>query len=146
MNIKEFMAHDHKDCDLLYVKAETAVSVEDWTTANQAFNEFIQAMERHLGIEEKELFPAFEEATGMTMGPTEMMRMEHDQMRVLFVEMRDALQRQHSDDYLGIADTLLILMQQHNMKEEQILYNMMDQRLTDDNIQLQQKFQDWEKH
>ena len=145
MNIKEFMAHDHKDCDLLYVKAETAVSVEDWTTANQAFNEFIQAMERHLGIEEKELFPAFEEATGMTMGPTEMMRMEHDQMRVLFVEMRDALERQHSDDYLGIADTLLILMQQHNMKEEQILYNMMNQHLSDDNIQLQQKFQDWKK-
>ena len=145
MNIKEFMAHDHKDCDLLYAKAETAVSVEDWTTANQTFNEFIQAMERHLGIEEKELFPAFEEATGMTMGPTEMMRMEHDQMRVLFVEMRDALERQHSDDYLGIADTLLILMQQHNMKEEQILYNMMNQHLSDDNIQLQQKFQDWKK-
>ena len=145
MNIKQFMSQDHKDCDLLYAKAEAAVSAEDWSTANQTFNEFIQAMERHLGIEETELFPAFEDATGMKMGPTEMMRMEHDQMRVLFVEMRDALERQHSDDYLGIADTLLIMMQQHNMKEEQILYNMMDQHLSDDSLHLEKKFQDWEK-
>jgi len=143
MNIKQFMSKDHKDCDLLFAKAEAAVSAEDWTTATQSFNEFIQAMERHLGVEEQDLFPAFEDATGMKMGPTEMMRMEHDQMRVLFVEMRDALERQHSDDYLGIADTLLVMMQQHNMKEEQILYTMMDQHLSDEEGDWQKKFQDW---
>ena len=61
MNIKEFMSQDHKDCDLLFATAENAVSKNDWETATQAFNEFVQAMERHLGVEEKELFPAFEE-------------------------------------------------------------------------------------
>lgn len=145
MNIKEFMAQDHKACDLLFANAESAAAAEDWDTATQAFNDFVQAMERHLGIEENELFPAFEEATGMTMGPTEMMRSEHDQMRVLFAEMRDAMERQHGDDYLGLSETLLILMQQHNMKEEQILYNMMDQHLSDDISHWQKKFQDWDK-
>lgn len=145
MTIKEFMAQDHKDCELLFAKAENAASEEDWTTATQALNEFIHAMERHLGIEEKELFPAFEEETGVITGPTEMMRMEHDQMRALFAEMRDALEKQHCDDYLGIADTLLILMQQHNIKEEQILYNMMDQRLSEGVSYWQKKFQDWDK-
>jgi len=145
MNIREFMAQDHKDCDLLFANAENAASKEDWDSATQAFNDFVQAMERHLGIEENELFPAFEEATGMTMGPTEMMRSEHDQMRVLFAEMREAVETHHSEDYLGVSETLLILMQQHNMKEEQILYNMMDQHLSDDSIHLQKKFQDWEK-
>ncbi|MDH5610900.1 MAG: hemerythrin domain-containing protein [Gammaproteobacteria bacterium] len=144
MNIKQFMSQDHKDCDYLFAKAEAAVSAEDWTTASQAFNEFIHAMDRHLGIEETELFPAFEETTGMKMGPTEMMRMEHDQMRVLFIEMRDALERQHSDDYLGVADTLLVLMQQHNMKEEQILYNMMDMHLSEEDVHLQKTFLNWE--
>ena len=144
MNIKEFMAQDHKDCDQLFVDAENAASAEDWITATQAFNEFINVMERHLVIEETELFPAFEEATGMTMGPTEMMRMEHGQMRELFGEMREAVEQKNSDDYLGTAETLLILMQQHNMKEEQILYNMMDQHLSSDSINLQQKFQDWD--
>ena len=146
MNIKKFMTQDHRDCDMLFAKAENAVSAADWATANQACNEFIHAMERHLGVEEKELFPAFEEATGMTMGPTEMMRMEHDQMRGLFSELHDALQQQDSDDYLGVAETLLILMQQHNMKEEQMLYTMMDQHLVEDISHWQQKFQDWDKH
>ena len=144
MNIKQFMAQDHRDCDLLFAKAENAASKNDWATASQAFNEFIQAMERHLGIEEQELFPAFEEETGILTGPTEMMRMEHEQMRGLFSEMGEAMQQQNSDDYLGAAETLLILMQQHNMKEEQILYNIMDQRLAADVNDWQQKFNDWD--
>ena len=143
MSIKQFMAQDHRDCDLLFAKAENAASKDDWAAASQAFNAFIQAMERHLGIEEQVLFPAFEEETGVLTGPTEMMRMEHDQMRTLFAEMKDAMKQQNSDDYLGAAETLLIMMQQHNMKEEQILYNMMDQRLPDDVNDWQKKYDDW---
>ncbi len=144
MNIREFMSQDHKDCDLLFAKAENAASGEDWETASQALNEFIDAMERHLGVEEQGLFPAFEEATGVLTGPTEMMRMEHDQMRSLFTEMKSAMDQQSSDDYLGVAETLLILMQQHNIKEEQILYSMMDQRLSEDASYWQQKFKEWD--
>ena len=145
MNIKQFMAQDHKDCDLLFAKAENAASTGDWETTGLAFDEFIQSMERHFGIEEQELFPAFEEETGVVTGPTEMMRMEHDQMRVLFAEMHYALEQKNSDDFLGIADTLLIMMQQHNIKEEQILYSMMDQRLPEDVKDWQQKFEGWDK-
>ncbi len=138
------MAQDHRDCDLLFAKAENAASKDDWDTARQAFNEFLQAMERHFGIEEQTLFPAFEQETGVLTGPTEMMRMEHEQMRTLFAEMKDAMEQQSSDDYLGAAETLLIMMQQHNMKEEQILYNMMDQRLPDDVSDWQKKFENWD--
>jgi hemerythrin-like domain-containing protein len=145
MNIKQFMSQDHRDCDQLFAKAENAAAKNDWDTASEAFNEFIHAMERHLGVEEQELFPAFEEATGILTGPTEMMRMEHEQMRTLFSEMREALEQQDSDDYLGAAETLLIMMQQHIMKEEQILFNIMDQRLPDDVNEWQKKFNDWNK-
>ena len=31
-----------------------------------------------------------------------------------------------------MSDTLLIMIQQHNMKEENVLYPMCDQHLTDD--------------
>jgi len=141
MNIKEFMAQDHKDCDQLFADAENAAATGDWATVTQAFNGFINAMERHLGMEENELFPAFEAATGMTMGPTEMMRSEHGQMRELFSEMQEAVDNKQSDDYLGASETLLILMQQHNMKEEQILYTMMDQHLSEDADQFHEKFQ-----
>jgi len=145
MKIREFMAQDHKKCDLLFPQAENAASTGDWESASLSFSEFIQAMERHLGIEEQTLFPAFEEETGILTGPTEMMRMEHDQMRGLFAEMKDALENQQGDDFLGFSDTLLILMQQHNIKEEQILYNIMDQRLPEDVSNWQNKFNDWNK-
>ena len=55
MNIKKFMAQDHRDCDMLFAKGEAAASEEDWDTAKQVFDEFIQAMERHLGVEEEVL-------------------------------------------------------------------------------------------
>ncbi len=146
MNIKEFMTKDHKDCDQFFATAENAASQGNWDTTYQAFNAFIQVMERHFGVEEEALFPAFEEATGILAGPTEMMRMEHQQMRNLFTEMREAVEQQDTEDYLGAAETLLIMMQQHNMKEEQILYTIMSQQLPENANHWQQKFNDWDKN
>jgi DUF438 domain-containing protein len=81
--------------------------------------------------EEQTLFPAFEARTGMTMGPTQVMRMEHGQMRELIDAAVDALQAGNTDDFFGQTETLLIMMQQHNMKEENVLYPMCDQHLAD---------------
>jgi len=72
----------------------------------------------------------------MTQGPTMMMRHEHDQMRGLFAQIDDALQRQDEDDFLGSTETLLIMIQQHNMKEEGMLYPMADEQLCDQSEQL----------
>ncbi len=77
----------------------------------------------------------------MSMGPTQMMRMEHAQMRQLFDDMRQALERQDRNDYLGASETLLILMQQHNLKEEQMLYPMSEQTLGEDSAAVLEKMQ-----
>ncbi|MFC1680866.1 hemerythrin domain-containing protein, partial [Pseudomonadota bacterium] len=74
----------------------------------------------------------FEDATGTTAGPTEIMRSEHTQMRDLLYRMNAALEQRDQDDYLGYSETLLIIMQQHNAKEEQMLYPMADQVLGPD--------------
>ena len=58
-----------------------------------------------------------------------MMRMEHQQIRNLLARMSDAVTRMDRDEILEVGETLLILMQQHNMKEEGILYPMVDQHL-----------------
>jgi tRNA 2-thiouridine synthesizing protein A len=42
-----------------------------------------------------------------------------------------ALDARDGDDYAGNAETLLIMMQQHNVKEENVLYPMCDQHLAD---------------
>ena len=65
----------------------------------------------------------------MAMGPTETMRMEHRQMTDLVSQMTDAVQQRDKNGFLGLSETLLMIMQQHNMKEEQMLYRMADQVL-----------------
>lgn len=77
------------------------------------------------------LFPAFEQKTGMTMGPTQVMRGEHVQMRELMDAASASLAAKDANDYSGNAETLLVMMQQHNMKEENMLYPMCDQHLMD---------------
>ncbi len=127
--ISEFLAPDHKRCDILFVAAEETVANVDWGNAAAAFRLFREAMLHHFSMEEEVMFPAFEARTGMNQGPTAVMRSEHLQMTDLFNQMTEAIARKDTDAYLGDADTLLIIMQQHNVKEEQMLYQMADQVL-----------------
>lgn len=127
--IKEYLGADHKRCDDLFVRAETSASQGQWQDAIKYFQDFHDGLERHLQMEETILFPSFESVTGNTAGPTSMMRIEHQQMRLLTERMSYAVQQHDEDDFLGHAETLNIMMQQHNLKEENILYPMIDKVL-----------------
>lgn len=128
-DISTEFAADHRHCDHLFAAAEQSAASGDWPAADSQFDVFAGALEHHFTVEEQGLFPAFEARTGMTMGPTQVMRMEHLQMRKLLADMRDAIAKRNGDGYLGLSETLMMLMQQHNIKEEQILYRMADQAL-----------------
>ena len=124
----DFFKHDHERCDALWVAVEEA----DEGSLRQALGAFVAAMEHHLDMEERLLFPAFEEATGMhSGGPTFVMRHEHDQMRGLLRRMEAAAGESDLDTVLGQGDTLLMIIQQHNVKEEQMLYPMAQRALGD---------------
>lgn len=127
--ILEFLGGDHHACDNVFASAEDAVARKDWDSARSLFGEFQTAMACHLAMEEDVLFPAFESRTGMSGGPTEVMRMEHAQMRDLLQAMADAVAAGNQNRYLGLSETLNMLMQQHNLKEENMLYPMSDQVL-----------------
>ncbi len=127
--ISHYLSDDHRQCDELFAQAEDAVSAKDWPAAEAAFQRFHEGMKHHFAMEEEVMFPAFEDRTGMTIGPTFVMRSEHQQMRQLFQAMADALRARDAEDYLGQSETLLMMMQQHNLKEEQVLYPMADDAL-----------------
>jgi iron-sulfur cluster repair protein YtfE (RIC family) len=129
MSITAPLFQHHKHCDEIFADAEDACASGDWATGSKAFALLQDQLESHFSSEEELLFPAFESATGMTSGPTEVMRSEHRQMRELLAQMQAALESRDSDAFGGAAETLLILMQQHNMKEENILYPMCDNAL-----------------
>jgi hemerythrin-like domain-containing protein len=129
--------HDHhKHCDDLFAAAEEAAQVKKWSECGSFFNRFRGEIEAHFATEEQVLFPAFEAATGMAGGPAQMMRFEHAQMRDLMARMEQAVARQDGAEFGGSADTLLVLMQQHNMKEENILYPMCERMLAGQGLPL----------
>ncbi len=129
--ITDFMANDHRCCDGLLVAVEQAVVSGAWERARTGFARFQEAMRYHFAAEESLLFPLFEQSTGMYRGPTQVMRGEHAQMRQLLAGAASALEVQDAEEYAGNAETLLIMMQQHNVKEENVLYPMCDQYLAD---------------
>ncbi len=136
--ITDTMANDHRRCDKLFVEAEEMVAKGEWAEGRVKFDAFRDATENHFSMEEEILFPGFEQRTGQSAGPTQMMRMEHAQMRQLLTDMATAVQLTDTERYLGLSETLMMLMQQHNMKEEQMLYPMTDQVFaTDAEVTLQ---------
>ena len=129
--IKEFLTADHRKCDELFADMEEKAdkSPQD---AIEACREFIFQTEKHFQREERVMFVEFETKTGITEGPTQMMRHEHAQMRNLMKQMLEALEAGDKDKFFGYSETLMILLQQHNMKEEQMLYPMAQQHLSAD--------------
>ena len=134
--VSQIMPDHHKHCDELFVVAEDAAQRADWPAAAAAFARFDAQMRAHFAAEENVLFPAFESATGMTSGPTQMMRYEHEQMRTLLGQLAAAAGARDADGYAGAAETLLMLLQQHNMKEENILYPMCEQAIAQDSASI----------
>ncbi len=128
-SLTEPLHQHHKHCDELFADAEAAAAAKDWSRCKSMLERFRDEMEGHFRTEEEMLFPAFEAATGMTGGPTQMMRIEHAQMRELMGQMQAALAQTAGEAFAGAAETLLVFMQQHNMKEENILYPMCDRSL-----------------
>jgi len=125
------MTAKHRECDEFFTEAEAAVAKINWPLALTKWQSFASELTEHLSQEEEVLFPQFEKSTGMTAGPTQVMRMEHQQMRALVQSLDNALAAQEKDEYLGLSETLMVMMQQHNMKEEMMLYPMMAQHLSD---------------
>ena len=124
----DFFTADHRACDERWAEVESALAARDPQAARAAFAAFDGVVRRHFEMEEQVLFPALEAATGMTMGPTQVMRIEHQQMRGLLAQMATEAATD-LDALLESGDTLLMFTQQHNMKEEGIVYPMADAHL-----------------
>lgn len=127
--INEVMTRVHRVCDSHFSETETAVAGKDWSKAAAGWRLFSLTLDRHMTRDEEGvLFPDLETINGPA-GPTQVMRMEHEQIRALMGQAQAALAGHDAQEFLGLAETLMLLIQQHNIKEEQILYPMMDRLL-----------------
>lgn len=119
-----YLTADHRHCDECLGLLRSQAIAGHWAGAAEAFARADHDIRAHFAAEEEVLFPAFEASSGMTCGPTAVMRMEHDEARELLLDLSEAIAAQDADGVRGYGEALLILLQQHNMKEENILYPM----------------------
>ena len=127
--ISSFFTFDHRACDNEFANLENTVASENWEESKTQFDKFSADLLHHFDMEEKVMFPVFEEVTGMTQGPTMVMRMEHSQMRNILDDLKADIEKKDKNHFFGVSESLMMLMQQHNMKEEQMLYAMADVHL-----------------
>ncbi|NCA72871.1 MAG: hemerythrin domain-containing protein [Sphingobacteriia bacterium] len=132
-SIAQLMTHDHRRCDQLLAVCEQDFSRSNWAGLAESGPAFSAALLGHFDLEEEVLFPELIDANPVAMGPTRVMTMEHQQMRALLDELRLAIEARDRASGLGVIETLHLLVQQHNMKEEGILYPMADVSLGDSN-------------
>jgi len=137
---------DHVRCDELFFRSEEHVQRHEWWQAKETLTKFIEEMNGHFLKEENILFPALEQRTPNAQGPTQVMRLEHEDMRQLMKDMQADIETQDADHFLGSSETLLIMMRQHNTKEENILYPMADSVLAGEQGEILARIQEQEEN
>ncbi len=78
-------------------------------------------MKRHFSVEEDALFPALEAATPKAKMAIRVMTMEHVQMLHMIQRLAMAVEQRSKQNALGLSETLFMTIQQHIIKEENIL-------------------------
>ncbi len=120
--IATYMEQDHDHCDALFRLANESMCLGRWLQAGREMATFAHAIERHLLLEERVLFPAYEYALGHAIAPTSAMRSEHLRIRAVVQRLADAVGAHDSVAFFNHADAYLLLMHQHSQKEEGVLY------------------------
>lgn len=130
MSIKEFMSKDHRDCDELYILSEENIT-KDIESAKENFLKFYEATNNHFSMEEMVLFPMMANCLEDS-GIIRSLEMEHESVRELLSKALKALEAKNIDQFLSIGETMMMLLSQHNIKEEQGLYALADINLADE--------------
>lgn len=128
-SLTECMRDHHEVCDKLFAQAEAACLARQWDACQTSTQGFVAAMGAHFGAEEEHLFPLCEAANPVAKGPAAVMRGEHAMMRELLADLLRAAQDRDEEGFRSAGDTLVILMRQHNLKEEHILYPLCERSI-----------------
>lgn len=124
-----YCAKDHARCDAMYQAVLARVTARDWQQAALCFAGFAQALMRHMAMEETVLFTAVEQVTGTRAGPIQVLRVEHQQLRGILQRLAGAIAQCRLTDFADHADTFRIMLQQHSLKEDGMLYPLADRVL-----------------
>jgi len=127
------MQRDHVLIDGILEGAAAAAAAGDFAALERENELSLQRLALHIAMAERLLFPAFEERTGMSGGgPSAQMRAEHELMQGIFLQMRAAAGAKDAAAWQRASQALLEVLSPHNLKEEQMMYPMLDQAMGED--------------
>jgi hemerythrin-like domain-containing protein len=130
--VMNYLADDHDRLDALLGDAARLVEAGEDAAAGVQLAAFVAGLTRHIRLEDEVLFPRFERATGMTSGPTTVMRREHRLIEKVLTGLTAAVEARDRTAFAALHDELLAILEPHNQKEEAVIYPMTDQALDDE--------------
>jgi uncharacterized protein (DUF2249 family)/hemerythrin-like domain-containing protein len=128
--VTEALGWDHDRLDALEQTAMEAWDAGDGLVAARLHLRFVFGLSRHIRFEEGVLFPEFERVSGLPAdrGPTTAMRDEHRQIEALLEDVKQMAISGVRPAESTRADLRAVLFG-HNVKEENVLYPMLDRAL-----------------
>lgn len=131
-SVTEYLEADHRRLDGILSDVERLAATGAYRDAAARFAAFSSGLDRHIDVEEQILFPVFESATGMTSGPTQVMRAEHVEIRDWMRVATESLAWEDAERLAEAIGGLTQTLSAHNMKEEHMLYPMTDRAMHGD--------------
>lgn len=131
--ISQYVRSDYERVLKLFCEFERLLKY-DIETANEVYHQFDKALRRHIRLEDSLLFPLYESYTNFGQdGPTLIMRNEHRVLEDLLNAISCVLIRDLAVDH-SLRYQLKALLDEHNGKEEKMIYPAMDDLLSDEEI------------
>jgi len=132
-SIVQIMQHDHKRLDILLESSAKAVQEGRWQDSVAFLERFRHGIVNgHMVVEETTLFPAFDAQEGGDDHPlTALLRKGHQDLRVFFEEMAEAISVEDVEEFTDLLSTVQTILRQHDAKEETELYPFLSTALSD---------------
>ena len=130
-SVDEYLTWDHCRLDALLDETIDLFEQSSLEEARKRYGEFACGLDRHISMEETILFPVFE-ARVPEASPIRVMRFEHEQIREAMRAIAASLGRGDERAFHAGIETLVSVLGEHNAKEEQVLYPLIDRMSTGD--------------
>ena len=145
MNRKDnWLVHEHSLYENLLSQCQDAAEMENWGTVDQAFNELVTHLKRHMALEEEVLYPAYESAPHAPQGPTTALRDEHSDIVRLVQDMARIIKTRDSEHVSESLAHLESRMIKHHEKEEDIFLPMASHILDASHDELLRKLNEYD--
>lgn len=128
--INDYLSSDHRRLDLLLDNLRKAIEQQRPKEYIQSvFSLFQRGMLRHMHWEESVLFPIYDEQVTKTHASTDILKAEHKELATMLEELEDSIEEGMSLEYVKGLEHFVY---SHHLREEEILYPVIDAMTQDD--------------